>query len=210
VADLLSDQPVRKIMDEESYAKIQVVVDGLKEIVGDDEDEDGTVRKPDGHGDEELPMKPFTIKLDDPAGNSFIEFVGSMADPKWNMRTYARTREQNIEIGLAMPDDQIEVKGQEQSGVGTGGRQMQIKESATDIEEIGPPEAPEGDGEEIYVFPGVCSSCGRPLDTLMKRVIIPYFKVRFCLDIMSYHHLKSNLIGRLNNVDKLYFLWIPR
>jgi zinc finger protein len=100
-------------MDEESYAKIQVVVDRLKEIVGDDEDEDGTVRKPNGHGDEKLPMKLFTIKLDDPAGDSFIEFMGSMANPKWNMHTYVRTREQNIDIGLAMPDNQIEVKGQE-------------------------------------------------------------------------------------------------
>jgi hypothetical protein len=72
-----------------------------------------------------------------------------------------------------------------------------------DIEEISPPEAPEGDGEEIYVFPGVCSSCGRPLDTLMKRVIIPYFKVRPRSHLMSYHHLKSNLIGRLDNVDEL-------
>jgi zinc finger protein len=180
VADHLFNQPVRKIMDEESYAKIQVMVDRLKEIVGDDQDEDGTMRKPDGHGDEELLMKPFTIKLDDPAGNSFIEFMGSMADPKWNMRTYARMREQNIEIGLAMPDDQIEVKGQEQSGVGTGGRQMQIKEITMDIEEISPPDVPEGDGEEIYIFPGVCSSCRHLLDTLlMKRVIILYFKVHF-------------------------------
>jgi len=30
-------------------------------------------------------MKSFTIKLEDPAGDSFIEFVGSMADLKWNM-----------------------------------------------------------------------------------------------------------------------------
>jgi hypothetical protein len=29
---------------------------------------------------------------------------------------------------------------------------MQIKESAMDIEEISPPDVPEGDGEEIYGF----------------------------------------------------------
>jgi hypothetical protein len=63
VADLLSNQPVRNIMDEKSYVKIQVMVDRLKEIIGDDEDEDGTMRKPNGHGDEELLMKLFLFNI---------------------------------------------------------------------------------------------------------------------------------------------------
>ena len=32
--------------------------------------------------------------------------------------------------------------------------------------------------EEIFRFPGTCSSCGHPSDTLIKKVNIPYFKVR--------------------------------
>ncbi|KAG8700467.1 nucleolar zinc-finger protein, partial [Ceratobasidium sp. 395] len=35
--------------------------------------------------------------------------------------------------------------------------------------------------EEIYVFPGTCSSCSASLDTMMKRVIIPYFKDIFIM-----------------------------
>lgn len=101
-------------------------------------------------------MKPFTVKLDDPAGDSFLEFVGSMADPKWNLRTYRRTRQQNIELGLINPDAEPEPDAQKpDEELGGGG---------------------EGENEEIYVFHGVCSSCGHKSDTLVKKVNIPYFK----------------------------------
>jgi hypothetical protein len=104
-------------------------------------------------------MPAFTLKLDDPAGNSWIEFVGSMADPKWNMRTYARTFQQNVDLGLvAAPEVQPLASLQEEEQDASG----QIVEAVD---------------EEIYVFHGVCSSCGHPLDTMMKKVLIPYFKV---------------------------------
>ena len=39
----------------------------------------------------------------------------------------------------------------------------------------------EGENEEIFTFPGTCSSCGHPSNTLIKKVNIPYFKVgRLC------------------------------
>lgn len=44
----------------------------------------------------------------------------------------------------------------------------------------------EGTNEEIYVFPGTCSSCGHPLDTMMKKVNIPYFQVRAGIYIWSF------------------------
>ncbi|KAJ7151726.1 zf-ZPR1-domain-containing protein [Mycena filopes] len=148
VADLSMDQPVRRIQDPEGHAKIEALVDRLKEILGDEEDEEedvaavqlGTAAKK-----LHLPMPAFTLKLDDPSGNSWIEFVGSMADPKWNMRTYPRTLQQNIDLALE----------EEQNASG---------------------EIVDAENEEIYVFHGVCSSCGHPLDTLMKKVLIPYFK----------------------------------
>jgi len=157
VADLSGDQPLRRIQDEPSYTKIQALIDSLKQILGDDEDEDGTHPALNAAEKHDIPMPAFTIKLDDPTGNSFIEFFGSMADPKWNLRTYNRTRQQNIDLGFAVADVGLEPS---------------------------PPTAvadPIGDGEdanaEIFVFPGICSSCGFPLDTLMKKVQIPYFKV---------------------------------
>jgi len=101
--------------------------------------------------------KPFTVKVDDPAGDSFIEFIGSMADPKWSMRTYNRTLEQNVAMGLTAPEEEAEEP---------------TKAEGAEAEEGGE----KREGEEIYVFPGICSSCGHPIDTRMKKVIIPYFK----------------------------------
>ncbi|KAJ7082602.1 zf-ZPR1-domain-containing protein [Mycena crocata] len=163
VADLSMDQPLRRIQDPEGHDKIEALVVKLKDILGDEEDEEadadelkiqvGTAAKK-----LHLPMPAFTLKLDDPAGNSWIEFVGSMADPKWNMRTYPRTLQQNIDLGLVaaaeeQPLSSVQEEEQDPSG-----------------------EIVEAENEEIYVFRGVCSSCGHPLDTLMKKVLIPYFK----------------------------------
>ncbi|KAH9924712.1 zf-ZPR1-domain-containing protein [Fomitopsis serialis] len=139
---------------------IQTIIDGLKEILADHEDEDedsaiGEVKLPRKASEKDAPMRPFTVRLDDPSGNSFIEFNGSMADPKWNMRTYHRTKQHNIDLGLINPDEPDEllpkVNGEGDEGV-------------------------ENANEEIFIFPGTCSSCGHAINTLMKKVNIPYFK----------------------------------
>jgi zinc finger protein len=72
--------------------------------------------------------------------------------PKWNMREYKRSREDNILLGLASEDD---AQGA-QTGDEAAGEKL--------------------DMDEVFVFPGRCSSCSKPLDTKMKRVNIPYFK----------------------------------
>jgi zinc finger protein len=134
--------------------------------LGDDEDEDHTRPPLVATEQHNIPMPAFTIKLDDPTGNSFIEFFGSMADPKWNLRTYNRTRQQNIDLGFSVADEA----------------------QTTSLQTLA--EDPIGDGEdpnaEIFVFPGVCTSCGFPLNTLMKKVVIPYFKVQ-TLSLAQYY-----------------------
>ncbi len=161
MTDLSLDQPLRRIENEATYNKIETIINGLKEILADEEEEGeeedkntvGPV-KVSKASKKDVPMKPFTVILDDPTGNSFIEFVGSMADPKWNLRTYRRTRQQNIDLSLINPDEEPEPERRD--------------------EEIGG--GFEGQNEEIYIFPGSCSSCGHPSDTLVKKVNIPYFK----------------------------------
>jgi zinc finger protein len=159
VADLSIQQPLRRIQDENSYNKIQEIIDALKEIITDDEeDEEGEEKdKPEKKALlKEDPLTPaITVVLDDPSGNSFLEFVGSMSDPKWNMRTYERSLEQNRQLGLAPPAEALE-------------------EEKTDEAE----DKLEGQNEEVFEFPGICSRCGQPLITRMKKVSIPYFKVR--------------------------------
>lgn len=114
----------------------------------------------------DAPMPAFTIKVDDPSGNSFIEFVESMSDPKWNLRTYHRTKEQNVALGLVAADEGADTK-----------ELQTVSEKEEDDDATGG--GADGQNEEIFVFQGICSSCGHPLDTLMKKVSVPYFKVRF-------------------------------
>lgn len=170
VADLGADQPLRRIENEDAYKKIQSLLDAFKDIIGDDGDEEenaGPVKKSDEKT--HLPLKPFTVKLDDPAGNSFVEFVGSMSDPKWNLRTYKRTKEQNVELGLVAADGEAEDSEKD----GSGPTRLTNSDQADDVLGGGFDQG----NEEIFIFPGTCSSCGAPLDTLMKKVNIPYFKV---------------------------------
>jgi len=104
-------EPVHQIDDEKGYKRIQDVVDKLKEILGDDKEEDeasagGQVKTA---LEKDSPMPQFTIQLDDHTGNSFVEFVGSTADPNWILQTYhrtVRTLEQNIALGLVASDDE--------------------------------------------------------------------------------------------------------
>ncbi|EPT01040.1 hypothetical protein FOMPIDRAFT_1023395 [Fomitopsis schrenkii] len=160
VADLSADQPLRRIENEAAYNKIQSIIDGFKDILADgadyDEEEDtmGEVKLPQKASGKDAPIKPFTVRLDDPSGASFIEFSGSMKDPKWNMRSYHRTRQQNIDLGLINPDE------------------PEAPPTPADAEEG---EEPQNPNEEIFVFPGTCSSCGHAINTLMKKVNIPYF-----------------------------------
>lgn len=153
IDDLSPEQPLRRIQAPEAYEKIQAMIDRLREVIPEEkEGETDAERALRESPDRTFP--PITVRLEDPSGNSFVEFVGSMSDPKWNMREYKRSREDNVLLGLASED-------------GTSNAQ-----SGSTAEEPG--EKP--DMDEVFVFPGVCSSCSRPLDTKMKRVNIPYFK----------------------------------
>ncbi|VDB95476.1 unnamed protein product [Peniophora sp. CBMAI 1063] len=163
LGDLGADQPLRRVQDENTYNKIESILDRIRGMLADEDDEgeeeqtSGPVRKASM---KDAPLVPFTVKLDDPAGNSFLEFHGTTADPKWNMRTYTRTREHMVLLGLVDPDAEpapapIPVDGEGAEAIGGG---------------------LEGENEEIYAFPGVCSSCAAPLTTYMKKVNIPYFK----------------------------------
>lgn len=186
--DLSGDQPLRRVQNEVAYTKIQSIIDAIKDVLADhDDDEDdkeqettGPVSQKPQASEIDLPMKPFTLKLDDPSGNSFIEFQGSMSDPKWNLRTYRRTRQQNIVLGLIDPDAEPEPEVNQQL----------------------PGQGLEGENEELYVFPGTCSSCGHACNTLIKKVNIPYFKVW----VVFFSKLSALLTGDLgctDHVDKL-------
>ena len=180
VRDLEFNQPVRKHMQPEVYAKIEEVCAKLHSILGErkvaddemDNNEDRTVgplgaRSEDT--DSQTHFAPFTVLLDDPSGNSFVEYTGSIEssgaeDAKWMKRDYPRTKEQNIALGL------------------TGQPSTVPAEAPVDADEnMNQEELSEFENEEIYHFDGTCSSCNAPLQTLMKKVNIPYFKEVFII-----------------------------
>lgn len=193
--DLSLDQPVRKIMDSETHGKIQVLIDRLRDVLEEDEEfEEGVEKAEWKEGDKkvydkgEKPIVPFTLKLDDPAGNSFIQFLGSSnGDIKWSMRAYPRTKEQNIQLGLVSADEEAAGGEGETSGLHHMGTEAEAQAEA--LASHGTDEQIKGrdnmmardDGtavpEEVFSFPGSCSSCGHELETLMQKVNIPYFKV---------------------------------
>jgi zinc finger protein len=76
VRDLSLDQPVRKIMDPATHDKIETLLNRLKECLDDDDDEATTGEKP------EKTFTPFTLKLDDPSGNSYVQFFGTTSDAR--------------------------------------------------------------------------------------------------------------------------------
>ena len=193
VADLSVGQPLRKYQDENAYTKIQSIIDSIKVVLDDgDDEEDEEATRPKEPKENSDTFPPFTVQLDDPAGNSFIEFLGSTADPKWNLRTYARTHAQNVALGIAAPDDaNVESHPDAIKKMKEAVDKAMTEQSAGEIKD-----------DEIFVFPGSCSSCNQPLDTLMKKVNIPYFKVRDHIDRFQYcldaHDLKDIFIMSTN------------
>ena len=174
ISDLSFNQPLRRIQDEDTFTKIQILIDKLKAIVPDQDgdSEGGTALT--GAANSEAPVPHFTVELDDPTGNSFIEFIGSMtSDPNWNFRTYRRTQEQNVSLGLVAADT-------------AGDSDIDGHDDTT--------ETVHGN-EEIFVFPGVCSSCGHPLNTMMKKVVIPYFKVQVPMISVTISNLSRRIFS---------------
>jgi zinc finger protein len=129
--DLESDQQTRKLLQPEAYEKIEEFINKGREMI------DGKTF-------------PFTIGLDDPAGNSWIEPKPDDARGKWVRQDYVRTPEQNAALGLTDT---------------TGNREGQ---KGGDDDEIRP--------DEVHTFPASCPSCARPCNTHMKLVDIPHFK----------------------------------
>ncbi|EPQ27952.1 uncharacterized protein PFL1_04279 [Pseudozyma flocculosa PF-1] len=199
--DLELDQPVRKHTAPDAYQKIEELCDKLRNILGEEKqdlvsggggDADGSSDAPSSglrsHGpvgggstsdnstltSEQMANRTvpaFSIRLDDPSGNSFVEFLGAvegrgMSDAKWSKRDYPRSKEQNELLGLAGPAAGAPSANAHDDGQGGGGGGGFSKDDGET----------EFDNEEIYTFEGTCSSCNAFLETRMKKVNIPYFK----------------------------------
>lgn len=158
IEDLEFEQPVRQHTTPELHLKIEEILERLR----------GIVEQKEGPSNEKL-EKTFTVKLDDPSGNSFIEAKGGFEDPKWSKREYKRTAEQNEFLGLAGKAE----TGENASTATTNGVLIPTVNAANEKtltdDYVNKP-------EDVYSFPDICSSCGAHLETFMKTVDIPHFK----------------------------------
>jgi len=193
--DLNIGQPVRKVMDPDTYQKIEAMLVKLRDVLGiqpgeEDEEDGGVGNDDDEHPTfeqgsevegEDKPWTPFSVTIDDPSGNSFFQFIGGPSDPQWNMRAVNRTFDQNVTLGLvARPDDMPEQDKDGAPGIPEdrklgGAEEFEQRQKSNAV-------AREKDGtvvpDEVFSFPSTCSSCGHELETLMQQVNIPYFQVR--------------------------------
>jgi zinc finger protein len=125
----------------------------------------------------------FTLHLDDPAGNSALEWFGDLAgggDPALQRVFYDRTRAQNVAIGClgeqqAADEEEAERAAKERSfGAGAPklGCTIAHSDGAAIMSTLSRYSAP----EEVMVFPGGCPMCRGTADTRMFATRIPYFR----------------------------------
>ncbi|KAF9994163.1 nucleolar zinc-finger protein [Entomortierella chlamydospora] len=181
IDDLESGQPVRKHMDEALYQQIDNIIKKLQEFIEN--------------------KAPFTIILDDPAGNSYIESLDApKLDDKLELSVYMRTRAQERAMGLSVPDEDEAEKTEEAAAPVPMPRDQQIEHAQKQLWEAGLTEADlekereakrqaaieagedpdkaveEEELPEVLSFPANCSSCNAPSDTKMHILDIPHFK----------------------------------
>lgn len=152
---------------------------------------------------------PFTMVINDPAGNSFLENPSAPAkDPNIRLSTYTRTQEQDESLGLRHETAQyrdaddtnyaalLNMKHDEnfvKSSVGSGA--MPSGDS-----DIGVKRDPLGSLEkEVYHFPANCPSCGVPGQSLTAMTDIPHFKevmiMAFTCDACGYKNSEMKAGG---------------
>jgi zinc finger protein len=167
--DLELGQPLRKHTQPEVHDRIQSICDRLRKILGEEkvvqaEGEDKEEEAvPDNNGlrshgpvggsyelqdkDEKRTFAPITMKMDDPSGNSFVEFMGAiegkgMSDAKWSKRDYPRTTEQNTDLGLGLQEQPTAQEGAEEDtregGIGTKGGSSAVEEGRESKRSKGP------------------------------------------------------------------------
>jgi zinc finger protein len=143
--DLKQSQDLRKQEAPELYEKIETVVATLQKMIAGDN-------------------YPYTISLNDPTGNSWIEPSPVDRAGKYTKQDYARTPEQNEALGLS---SDAPTASDEAQSLDTQGAALGDAGSPDDLDII------EG---KVYTIPLQCPGCTKPANMNIQTVNIPYFK----------------------------------
>lgn len=159
IDDLESDQEARKEVQPDVYQKINEIIAKIKSYING---EPGTL--------------PLTFSVDDPSGNSWIEYVPGEPSHKWSMYEYNRTAEQNVFLGLISADEVAQHRLQEASAKKEATKANVSSSLSNGDSKTGESSDIENLANEVQTFHATCSSCFKPCETHMKTVNIPHFK----------------------------------
>ena len=141
--ELEAGQAARKEQSVETYTALQAIIERLKKMM----DTSGL---------------PFTLSIDDPSGNSFIEPFPDDKGNKYTRHDYLRTADQNEQLGL-------------------GGEEVEEEEEEEEEETpVGLPDSEIVNGV-VYSLHETCPACARKCLVNMQRVEIPHFKEVFII-----------------------------
>ena len=126
----------------------------------------------------------FTLLLDDPAGNSALEWFGDLAgggDPALTREFYERSRAQNVAIGCMTAEQAAAEEAQERAAAelrsfGAGAPKLGCTIAHTDGADVMSALSRYSAPEEVMVFPGGCPMCPGSAETRMFVTRIPYFR----------------------------------
>ncbi|XP_076825439.1 zinc finger protein ZPR1-like [Clavelina lepadiformis] len=141
VDGLEHQQPLRRAMDPDMAEKLDKFIESLKKLLQLEES--------------------FTLTIDDPTGNSFVENPKApCSDPNLKVMYYVRTLEQDQELGIkadTIEDPETEINGATPIADETDNNELDLT-------------------NEVVSFPTNCPECHEPCTTNMKLVKIPHFK----------------------------------
>lgn len=161
ITNLEQDQELRREHQPEVHDKIAEFIAKVRRCLAAEE---GTL--------------PLSLLVDDPAGNSWVDFVPGQPAHKWAMYEYNRTAEQNVFLGLVSADDVAQHKlaeSQRKKAATKGNVSAALDEKETP-QESGDGSEIENLAGEVQTFHATCSACYKPCETHMKLVTIPHFK----------------------------------
>lgn len=143
--DLRIDQERRKVQHPDLCSKIEEIIKNLDDMIGGQ-------------------SFPFSISLEDPAGNSSLEPAIGEEGGKYKRLDYSRTVEQNASLGLT---SSIQAASNVLSDQNASTEVLPENKSMDDVDIL------EG---EVYSIPSDCPGCMKPAAMNLQMVNIPFFK----------------------------------
>jgi zinc finger protein len=175
-------QPERlRLGDVDNFHRCRRVIGKLREFAGGNDGE-----ADDEEEEKSIEIFPFTVILDDPAGNSFVENPRApQPDPNLRSEFYERTPTQDMSLGLqpsqqALQDGAIEDTNPQHKNVVNAAPSHQAvvvdsTVSASSSNSVGSTTTNLAK-QEVLKFPTTCPHCHRPSETSMCATDIPHFK----------------------------------